>query len=209
MDAASPDVPRAAGNGSAPRYRDGAVIADGDVQLRRRYFTYETDDGLVAGTTLNVACVIDRSARKVWPYFKDFNRWQSPHGYYYSGVLGELEGKTFRISTKPNDPGPHYYEVLRVIPEHLIVISQPVPADGSSAGVAPGFGSGGVSPGFHVFMLNERDGKTHIEIFMEHKFRHRDLSEDEALEKMSWAPGSLQRWREGLIPTLKKLAGGG
>ncbi len=205
MTAENSNAASTAGGGSAPRYREGPVIIDGDVQLRRRYFTYDTDDGLVVGTALNVAFVIDYPVAKVWPYFKDFNLWQNPHSHYYSGVLGDLEGRTFRISVKPDESGPHYYEVLRVIPEHLIVISQPIPMDGSSAEVAPGLGSGGVSPGFHVFMLNESEGKTLMTIFMEHKFRTRDLSEEQAFEKMSWTSSSLRRWQEGFVPTLKKL----
>ncbi len=187
------------------RFIEGAADDHDDVGIRRRFFTRETPEGLVAGTILSVTFTIGRPAAEVWEQLKDFNRWQNPSGYHYSGVVGELEGGTFAISTDPDRPNPPYYEVLKVIPEHMIVLSQPVPADGSSAGVAPGHGSGGISPGFHTFMLTERLGSTIATIVMEHAFRTRTMTADEAIASMGWSSASEQRWRDGFIPTLKKL----
>jgi uncharacterized protein YndB with AHSA1/START domain len=185
-----------------PKYYDGPAETQGDVRLHQRYFTYPSDAGWVAGKCFNAMFTIERPAREVWPHLKDLNRWQNPYGHYYSGVVGDLEGKTFFISDKPNDPGPPKaaiwsYEVLRVIPEHAIVVTQPIPKDGST---------GGIRPGFHVFTLNEHDGKTVVTVLMEHASRNKDMTEEEALvpwQKM--APESQRKWRDSFIPTLKKL----
>jgi len=192
------------GTVSAPRYSEAFADAHGDERLHGRYFTYKTDAGLVAGCAISVTFTIDRPAKDVWPYFKDFSLWQKDH--YYSGVVGDLEGKTFSLSDKPNDAElPHYYRVIRVIPEHLIVIHQPIPETD-----IPGMpGLGGISPGFGVFILNEYDGKTAITILMEHSSyasRTQDMSEEDALapwrEIMSDAQMKL---RDLFIPDLKQL----
>jgi hypothetical protein len=87
--------------------------------------------------------------------------------------------------------------VLRVIPEYLIVAFQPVPEDGST---------GGISPGFHVVTLNEHGGKTMVTFLMEHASRSKTVTEEEAL--FPWrrlAAESHQKWRDIFIPTLKRL----
>jgi len=188
----------------ARTYYEGPADFNGDERIHARYFAYQTDAGLVVGDTYSIMFTIDRPAKDVWRYLKDFNLWQNEHNHYYSGVLGDLEGKTFRLSNKPDDPGPHYYEVLKVIPEYLIVINQPIPADGSSAELP---GLGGISPGFHVFMLNEHDGKTTVSVFMQHAARAETKNEQEALEP--WREivetDAQPKWREDFIRTLKRL----
>src|SRR5687767_9270596 len=82
----------------APKYYEGPVDIAGDVHVRIRYFTYLTDEGLVSGRNTNHMFTIERPARQVWPYIKDFNLWQNAYGFYYSGVVGDLEGKFFHIS---------------------------------------------------------------------------------------------------------------
>jgi len=198
----------AEGTGQAPHYYEGPTHIHGDVRLHQRLFSYETNAGLVAGWNMSVMFTIDRSAKEVWPYLKDFNLWQNSYDYYYTGVVGDLyssqEGnlgeKTFRIGSKPNNPEslyPFEYKVLRVIPERLIVIFQPVPEDGSN---------GGVSPGFHVFMLSEHDGKTVVTIEMEHANRSQGKTEEEAVGIWREAAPEIERfWRDIFIPDLKKL----
>lgn len=186
------------------RYYEGPADINDDEFIRARYFTYQTEEGLVAGDVYSVMFTIDRPAKDVWKYMKDFNLWQNEHQHYYSGVIGDLEGKTFRLSSKPDDDGPHYYEVLKVIPEYLIVINQPVPEDGTSAGVP---GLGGVSPGFHVFMLNEHAGRTTVTVFMTHAARAKGKDEEAALEP--WREiverDAQPKWRNDFIRTLKRL----
>jgi len=197
MNGATSAVTSGEGTPQSPRYYEGTAEIRDDVHQRRRYFTYRTGDVLVAGYAGSVMFTIDRPARDVWPCLKDFNLWQSSHRHYYSGVVGDLEGKTFRLSSEPNDSGPHQYDVIRVIPEHLIVISQPVPKDGAN---------GGVSPGFHVFMLNEHGGKTIVTILLEHAIGTTDKTEEQAVEYWrAMTPEFQMKWRDIFIPNLKKL----
>jgi hypothetical protein len=198
-----------AGTVQVPSFHEGPTHAQGDVQLQQRYFTYKTDAGIVAGCDMSVMFTIDRPARDVWPYLKDFNCWQNSYGYYYSGVVGDLYSsaacdlgkETYRISIhKPNEAPeqyPYEYQVLRVIPERLIVAFQPVPGDGST---------GGVSPGFHVFMLNEQDGRTVVTVLMEHAARTQDSTEEQALAPLrAETPEAMRFWRDVFIPNLKQL----
>jgi len=203
--------PSSDGTVLAPHYYEGPAPADfnvkGDVCLHERLYTYKTDAGLVAGWTMSVMFTIDRPAKDVWPYFKDFNRWQKNH--YYSGVVGDLEGKTYSLSDKPNDTElPHGREVLRVIPEYLIVTSALLPKDGADTGLP---GLGGITPGFSVFLLNEHGGKTVVTVFMQHgsyASRTQDMRDEEALTPWrdeTMAPEWQRKWRDDFIPALKKL----
>lgn len=187
------------------KYFDGPVEVCGDVRLQRRYFTYLTDEGRVSGSDFNVVFTIDRPASVVWPCFKDFNRWQGSHHSYsrvlgdaYSSEVGELGAERFQITATPGGPpAPHPYQVLKVIPERLIVVSQPI----SEVDI-----NGGVSRGFHVFMLNEHEGRTLITCLMNHASRTRGLTEEQALEP--WRKMALdgdRKWRESFIPSLKRI----
>ena len=210
----------ATGTVRVPRYYDGPEDVHGDVILKQRYFTYRTDMGIVAGCDMNVMFTLDRPARVVWPYVKDFNLWQNSYGHYYSGVLGDLYSnadltigsETFRISDRPNDPGPHQYVVLRVIPERLVVVFQPVPDEDPPLTELPGLR--GVSPGFHVVMLSEQSRKTAVSILMEHAslmkqaLTTEQLSDEEAIRpwrQANMAPEWLSKWRDNFIPKLTKL----
>jgi hypothetical protein len=189
-----------------PSYYDGPTDVIGDVVVNQRYYTYPTDVGLVAGKTMSVAFTIDRSSTEVWPVFKDFNRWQSSH-HIYSGVAGDLEGQRLRISNV-SEPGVWLgdgYDVVRVIPERTIVLLQPV-TSGQLTGPVAGFQGGGISPGFHVFLLNEHEGKTEVSILMQHAMGTPGTDVEEALK--IWrelAPQSQEKWRDSFIPTLKRL----
>jgi len=195
-------------------YLDGPAEHADDVWISTRFFTYHSDAGFVAGENITVKFVIDRPIGEVWPYASDWNTWMNPGGFYYSGVLGELEGQTFSLTLKPNDTEtPHLYRVDKVIPEHLIVVSQPIFTD-DDIKVYAGFPAyGGASGGYHVFMLAEHGGKTHVTVYMEHeavmaKGADTDtITVDKALEP--WreaAPVATNRWRDEFIPTLKNLA---
>ena len=186
----------------------GPTRTEGDVSLNRQFFTYEIDAGLVAGSLLSVMFTIERPAKDVWPYFKDFNLWQSQLSHFYSGVVGDLEGEEFFLTLDPTKRG-YRYEVLRVIPEHLLVFSQPFPEPDEEISVP---GHGVVSPGFHVFMLNEHDGKTVATILMQHASLMADASEAKVMTaEEALAPWSgmgvegVRKWAEDFIPTLKSL----
>jgi hypothetical protein len=196
---------RPQGTARTPKYYDGYEDVDGDFRQRLRYYTYRTERGVVAGAVVNVTFTLERPAKEVWPSFQDFTLWQDAYEHYYSGTFGELEGKTFRIGRSPNEPGPHPYVVPRVIPEHLIVISQPIPEQPLPG--LPGFGE--VSPGFHVFMLIERDGKTAVDILMEHASYaswSQETTDEEALAPWRrMTPDWQLKWRDIFVPTLKML----
>jgi uncharacterized protein YndB with AHSA1/START domain len=208
-------TPTVAGTEAAPVYIPGLSIVNGDVRMARRLYLYQTPEGLVSGSVFTVRFTVDAPPSDVWPIFKDFNLWQSSH-HAYSGVVGEMEGKTFRISSQPHPEQWLWpYEVIRVVPEHLLVFRQPVPdqpvpkvrlhaKDDWSAGDLVG---GGVSPGFHVFTLSERDGKSDVTVVMQHARRDASWS-DEEQALAPWrqlAPGSQEKWGDFFIPTLKRL----
>jgi len=155
----------------------------------------------MTGTTTNVMFTIDRPAKAVWPYLRDFNLWQNSYHHYYSGVAGDLEGRTIRLVIGSDLNAPERlsaeYRVVRVIPEHLLMISQVVVEDGPVAGMG----------GLTVFMLNEHDEKTVITILMQHDRLTQALTEEEALAPWrASAPENLMKWRDFFIPTLKRLA---
>jgi len=189
-----------------PRYYDEAPVIQGDVSLHARYFTYKTEAGLVAGDNFSVMFTIDQPRKEVWPYFRDFNLWQS---FYYSGVVGDLEGKPLRLSTSPNEPGPCQYIVRKVIPEHLIVLDQPVPEPGYQ-GLR--WWLGGVSAGFHVFMLSENTGKTIVTVLMNHASvmerasQRQEMTDEEATRP--WRElvlDGMSTWRDDFIPRLRRV----
>jgi hypothetical protein len=192
------------GTASSPKFRRAFDETIDDFRISGKCYSFDTDEGLVAGATTSLTCVIHRPAREVWPYFKDHTLWQDAYHHYYSGVLGDIEGQSFAISVKPNEFGRDRYEVVRVIPEHLIIMQQPIPDDDFS--IAPGQAQGGVSPGVMVFMLSEFGDETIVNAFMEHRYRTQELREPEAFEAFFWLPDSLMKWRDVFIPALKMLA---
>jgi hypothetical protein len=207
----SPTRKPANGTAAAPNYYDGLDEIDGDVRQNTRLFTYRAEAGLIAGNRTSVSFTIDRPASDVWRYARDWNTWQNQSSHYYSGVLGDLEGGTFSLSLHPDDhERPHFYEVLKVMPEHLIVISQPANSgDETEPTGLPGYP--GVSPGFHVMMINEHGGKSEIHVVMEHAAvaaRPADPAIDDAEALAPWRellPEWHRKWRDEFIPNLKQL----
>jgi hypothetical protein len=196
-------------------YHDEHVESKDDVFLSMRAFTTRVDAGLVAGMNLNVMFTIDRPASEIWPYARDWNLWQNRSGFYYSGVLGDLEGQTFGLSLKPDDvDNPHFYKVEKVIPDYLLVLSQPVLNDDEVQVYGlPGYG--GYSAGNCVFMLNAFGARTTLTAAMEHASvmarPGEAMTEEQALAPLrtddTLVP--LFRWRDGFIPDLRQLVDDG
>lgn len=193
----------------SPSYYEGPSHHDGDVHIDHRFFAYRTDSGLVSGIDSTVVFAVERLRKEVWPYFKDFNCWMNSHGYYWPGVVGdfyssetlELGDYTYYISIgNPHEFGkkyPYQYRMLRVIPERLIVVVQPVPENG---------GNGGISPGFHVHTLSEETGKTIVTNQMQHATRTQDQTEEQAVGVWRDASQDYVRfWSNSFIPNLRNL----
>jgi hypothetical protein len=193
-------------------YYEGLTRHTDDVFLKGRLFTARGDAGFIAGTVINVTFPIAAPISKVWPIASDWNLWQNSAGYYYSGVVGELEGQTFSLSLEPNDTEmPHFYRMDRVVAEHLMVISQPVLSD-EDLEVYPIPGLGGASGGYHVFNFTDYDETTTVTGYMDHgsvAARGPDadtMTAEEALKPwLELLPTALERWRDGFIPMLRKL----
>jgi hypothetical protein len=195
------------------KYVEGSTWVDGEDRLHTTYFTYRHDAGLVGGARMTVHFTVDGTRQEVWPVVKDFNAWQNSEGYYYSGVVGDLEGKGFRLGTDPNElEGPDTYEVLKVLPEYIIVLSQPTPEGAYGVGDLK-IGQGGVSAGAHIVGLDEFEpGRTTVTFHMEHASVMApgdgadSVSEEEAID--GWRPmteEAARKWREGFISNVKQL----
>src|SRR5688572_19306915 len=113
----SVDTPRIWGEGtvSSPHFKEAYDETHDDLRLSGRYYSFDTPEGLVAGATISITCTINRPAREVWPYFKDHTPWQEAFNYYYSGIIGDLEGQSFALGNSPTDFPKPRYDVLRVI----------------------------------------------------------------------------------------------
>ena len=167
----------------------------GDVGLHQKFFVSTTDGVVTGGKNFSVKFVIDRPAKDVWAILKDFNLWQNPYGYYYSGVIGDEEGNLVRLGNEPGAPKGGPLKVLRVIPEHLIVLDW-----------VPREYNGSTSGGYNVFSLHEHDGKTLVTVLMNKNTRSSTMTEDEVLAgPRALAEKSTVFWRDSFIPTLKKL----
>jgi uncharacterized protein YndB with AHSA1/START domain len=185
----------------ALRTLDGPLEITDGLRMARRYQLYRMPEGLVSATTFDVRFTIEAPTTAVWSVFRDLNAW---HGAvnHYSGVVADLEGQDFHLSSAA-DPGSWRitYHVLRVIPEHLIVFSGPLPYDVRTAD-GPGQRIGGTN----VFMLSARDDTTDVQCLLAQGRRDHNWSEEEALEPWrKQAQGSQDKWRDHFVPTLKRL----
>lgn len=207
------------GTVSAPNFYEGIAYSKDDFKFHLENFTYMTGKGPVAGIVGSVMFTLDRPAKVVWPYLKDFNSFEGPHGIKYTGEDGSLVAwgdlytseehdlgqKTLKYGGSDNTYRSVPSRVLRVVPEHLLVLFETIPADGSTDGM---------SPGFHTFTLVEHDGKSTVTGIMEHVIRTKDKTEEEALARSHWGPKqynmseSLGRWKDDFVPTLRALVRG-
>lgn len=105
---------------------DDHEVDDGDLRMKTRLFTYAMDEGLVAGSTTNVVFTLKQPASVVWPILKDSNLWQNDAEHFYSKAFGDCEEgeKVYleeRGQSQDAEPTREWYEVVRVVPEYLIV----------------------------------------------------------------------------------------
>jgi hypothetical protein len=199
------------GSAGSPKFYESVTDVHDDVRIHGRYYSYVKDVGLVAGVTLSVMCVVDRPVAEVWPVYKDHNLWQNSYDYYYSGVVGDLEGGSFTLGDSPDEPTSNPpYHVIRVVPEYLVVFHQPSVGRWEKDAVMPGYGI--VSPGVMSFGCDEYDGKTHLAIFMEHTSVMALPEElDAATEEAVIGPwremlvDGVRKWRDIFVPNLKEL----
>ncbi|PWB80458.1 MAG: hypothetical protein C3F08_04355 [Candidatus Methylomirabilota bacterium] len=210
-----------AGTVTEPRFYEGLDYSEEGFSYRIRHYTHMTDGGPVVGLVASAMFTIDAPSNEVWPYLKDFNSFEGPYGIYYTGVWGDLYAsethdlgqetlrygagrRTTSIGLR-TDWSSVPSRVLRVIPEHLLTLFETIPEDGSTDGM---------SPGFHVFMLNGYDGKTVVTAIMEHSERMKGMTEEEARDRSRWGPKlydnseSMKRWRDQFVPTIKELVSG-
>jgi hypothetical protein len=179
------------------KYTEAFTHVDGDDYMHGRYFTYWSDEGLVAGGLVSAVFWIDRPLDVVWPHFIDFGSWFR---------FNEEQKRRFD-AWKKQEETPDTTVNVRVIPHYMTVISQ------VGGGRMPGLG-GAVDPGFMVFAADGFGDRTLVMMLMEHASlmsRDGDMTEDEALDH----PGPAGSWRELVmyaqtnwrdlnIPTLKK-----
>ena len=219
MNQLKSDSTARAGTVTAPRYYDRIDYKRDDVAYKQKNYTYMSAKGPVVGLVSSLICTIDAPAKDVWPYLKDFNSFEGPFGIRYTGERDQLVVWGDLYTSEEHDLGQETLQyggtkntwksvpsrVLRVIPEHLLVLFEEIPADGSSDGM---------SPGFHTITLNEHVGVSHISMMLEHGERLKYETEEEALDNSRWGPNkydysrSLSLWKDNFVPTLKALVAG-
>lgn len=192
-----------------PVFYEGPTRSGDDVLMKQRFFTYDTDAGLVSGIHLDVNFTVDQPPSVVWKYYRDFNLWHNSHGYFYPAAIGDLyndaEGdlgdERFKITIKPADEDPYEwpdeYRVVKVVPERALVLHQIVPDDDRN---------GGVSPGFHIFMLQEdAEGNSAASVVMEHTMRLGDGAEGDPTQYWrDLAPEYERFWVDVFVAELRK-----
>jgi hypothetical protein len=201
--------PSGGGTLSHPQFYPGQQYRDDDMLMTQRYFTYDSDRGLVSGIDVDVTIFFDHPRSIVWPVLQDHNSWQSPHGYFYPSPIqdlytdtnGDLGTTTYRLKIKPPEGEmyeyPDDYRVVKVIPERTIVLHQTVPTDDQH---------GGVSGGFHTFLLQDNaEGNCVVSVAMQHSTRKKEPGDDPIEHWRAAAPGYEQFWSEIFVPELKRL----
>ena len=221
--------PRAANEpaAAAPAGRQGTVVApnyselmdfkEGEFGFHLKNFTYMSSKGPVAGIVASISFVVDAPAKDVWPVLKDFNNWEGPFGIRYTGANGELVSwgdlytdedqglgeQTFRYGASVNNYSFQSVpsRVIKVIPEHLLMMWEVPPTDGSTEGL---------SPGDSTVLINDYQGKSYVNVIFHHSERFKVKTEKEALEKSAFginykAEYRMKTFRDQFIPKLREL----
>jgi hypothetical protein len=198
---------------TAPQARlEAGPSHDGDgIGMKQRCRVVESESGPISSLQIDVAFTLDRPPAAVWPHFSDFNQWHGSAGYRYppsiGGMYSDPDGgigtETFKLTTVglegERSVWPDEFRVVKVIPERAVILHNTVPEDDRN---------GGVSPGFHVYLLRDDGDEASVAtVFMEHSTRLPGATPDEALQ--AWrddAPEFQRYWTELFIPELRRLA---
>jgi len=117
------------------------------------------------------------------------------------------EKRSFGIDDFPDQVAPPLFTLVRVIPEHLIVMEMPVRRNPRDR-VRPGIG--GVPVGFSTFSLHEYTGKTECVSLMEHaSYASREDEADEKRAVAKWTDPTLmdearRKWCDDFVPQLRQ-----
>lgn len=162
------------GTFAAPKIEHVGVLGDDGLTVRRTVFSYHDGDEEVVGTTTSVHFILEYPVATVWPFFQDFNLWQSGPGFSFSGEFGDKEGELeFLIyhqgqRDRATIDGTMAFVVQQLIPEHAIVLHSPAWESVDSKGNR----LGSRHEGKNVFMLAEVDGNTVVTATMEHAYHY-------------------------------------
>lgn len=212
--AATASVERA-GTVLAPNYSELMDYSKDDFGFHLRNFTYMSSKGPVAGIVASISFVVDAPAKDLWPVLKDFNNWEGPFDIQYTGANGELVSWGDLYTDEDQGLGEQTFQyggskykfkssparVIKVIPEHLLMMWEMPPADGSTEGL---------SPGDSTVLINEYHGKSYVNMIFHHSERFKVKTEQAALEKSMFgknynAEYRMKTFRDQFIPKLKEL----
>lgn len=168
----------------------------GDVVYNRTVFSYTLDGEAVAGYVADVQFTIEQPAAVVWLVMRDFNLWQNEFGHFYSRAFGDSPREMVAISDRTDGEPQNFYIVEHIIPEHLIVYSQPVLRQKGIKNI-----------GTHVFLLTEHVGGTTISVLMQHAHQAPNLDIEETVKRYRdlLEGDTAHKWSRVLAPTLRKL----
>ncbi|RSU68613.1 hypothetical protein [Sphingomonas sp. S-NIH.Pt3_0716] len=201
------------GTAIEPNWYEGSDTSEEGFGYHIRHFSYMTDAGPVVGLTASLMFTLDVPSAIAWEFVSDFNSFEGPFGFRFSGAWGrlydseehDLGQQTLRYQTSTgewSEPA----RVIRVIPQHLLTLFEPVPEDGRN---------GGISPGFQTVVLNDHDSRTTVTAVFEHAERlPPGTTEEEALARSIWGPGGFDSteptrlWKDEFVPLLRKMVAG-
>lgn len=149
-----------------------------------------------AEVVLEVSWRVEQPLARVWDQFKDFNRWQNQHGYYWSGAMED--GNVVYMSDKVSSYGARIpYVVRKVIPSQLLYLeSLPSPYGGTETAWS----------GHNIMSFAGGADSTQISIYMEHTWQSR---KDSAAKMAEIAKAAVDAatifWKDSFIPAFEGL----
>ena len=144
---------------------------------------------------------IDAPKKRVWNILKDQNAWLPD--IEWDLVVGDQNSQGKKTSFRPKQIGPdgkqaepRIQRVLNVIPERLLVTSDPITK----------YDEGLIAGGVYVTTLAEHDGVTTVTVTMVKQSWSSEINRKEAMAKAEyWNANMQERWENLYIPTLRKL----
>lgn len=156
-----------------------------------------------AEAVLEVSISLAHPVKRVWPIFRNFDRWMNRFGFVWDGLPAERENRFAYLANKGtandmdygSDGSRTQYVVRKVIPETLIYFdSLPLPLVGKD----------GVWTGHNLMSLVEEGGATKIAIFMEHTWYSQTLTIEQlrAEARSIMFDVAVAFWRDYFVPDL-------